>query len=239
MQRAHDRTSNELTKGVDQTPLVVLLREMHRGDEDAAAKLWRAISPRLIAYARVATNRDGTDDAEDLVQKVFCNVLSMRSSKLSEVHDVFAFFVVSLRRAVIDARRRAARKRTFLSGIFSRFIDSDADDTSFASTVSLPRQQSQENDNSELFKALSVIDADLRDIVLLKHVAGLTFEQMSLATNEPRSTVAVKYQRAIVLLRKHLCMETNQVMPAAPLAERAAVRTQTRISTQAGGAPCQ
>lgn len=229
------------TGSVDETPLVLLLRRMHRGDEDAATRLWREISPRLIAYAKVVRPLSPTEDAEDLVQKVFCKVLSMRSTKISEVHDVVAFFVVAVRNAATDSRRSEHRKRSFLASVVGRFF---GDDINQQAASSANRDQlhpeNRDEDKAELLSALGKLDAELRDVVLLKHAAALTFDQVSLALQEPRSTVAAKYQRAMEMLRRQLSTDQQPAAIAeSSLVERVATRRQARVSSEAGGATCQ
>lgn len=52
--------------------------------------------------------------------------------------------------------------------------------------------------------ALAVLDAldeDSRELLILKHAAGLTFDQIALALNQNRNTVAARYRRAADFLR--------------------------------------
>ncbi len=214
----HDiRTSRH--EAIHETPHVVLLRAMHAGDEDAASHLWKQVSPRLIAYAK-ALRPAGSDDADDLVQRVFCRTLSMRRAAISEVHDVLAFFVVAVKRAAMDSTRNERRRQGFFANLVGRTRGAaNADGLESAdlrSGIAVGVQERE--DRTQLLGAINGLDDDLQDVVLFKHAAGLTFDQIALALQEPRSTVAAKYQRAIALLRKRLAIneQTPGVSESSP-----------------------
>ena len=70
------------------------------------------------------------------------------------------------------------------------------------------------------------------DVVLLKHVGGLTFEQIALATQTNRNTAASRYRAAIGLLERALRdQESGDGSASAPdMAEAAASRIATEVS---------
>src|SRR5881394_1395686 len=68
----------------------------------------------------------------------------------------------------------------------------------------------------EVRETLAALPEALREIVLLKHVAGLTFDQVALALDDNRSTIASRYAKAVRLMRE---------FAAGPLARPQEVRT--------------
>lgn len=158
-----------------------LLIRTHQGHEASARALWAKYSPRLLAYARSIVG----DGAEDAVQSVFLSLLKVPARELKQVGDPAAWLMVLTRRASLNqlrAARREHRRRQasaplrVTAGPFS-FHSED-----LASVVeSLPRR--------------------LREVVVLRHIAGLTFDQVAVALGANRNTAAARYREAIRRLR--------------------------------------
>ena len=55
-----------------------------------------------------------------------------------------------------------------------------------------------------LARAIATLMPEMRDVVLLKHVAGLTFDQIAVATQSNRNTAASRYRSAMGLLEAAL-----------------------------------
>ncbi|MBX9735695.1 MAG: RNA polymerase sigma factor, partial [Phycisphaerales bacterium] len=66
----------------------------------------------------------------------------------------------------------------------------------------------------ELAIWINRLSDDHREVLLLRHVAGLTFDQIAIALDEPRTTGASRYQSALLALRK--LMTAGDVHSAAP-----------------------
>ena len=86
-----------------------LLLRTHKGHEASARRLWERQAPRLLAYAASIVGRA---DADDVVQDVFCSILSLDRSRLSVVTDVGAWLVTRTRRAAINHLRTSRRERS-------------------------------------------------------------------------------------------------------------------------------
>ncbi len=165
-----------------------LLLATRRGDEPAARSLWHAYAPRLIAYARSIVRRTGTpQDAEDIVQTVFCRMLRADLDDLALVDDVGAWLAQVTRRTSLNwlrtnRRERARRGRAHPASSGDAAAPSDA----------------------ELADAIERLPARLREVVVLKHAGGLTFDQIELATGVSRNTAAARYRAAVERLRSML-----------------------------------
>ena len=170
-----------------------LLRRTARGHQADARELWLRFAPGLTRYARTLVPSE--PDAEDVVQNVFCSILRMTPRQASRVQDVRAYLTASVRRAALNQlrgiRRRRRRHERFgeqrrealerLSGLNARRHDEPVElDRIDAAVASLPRRD--------------------QELIVLKHVACMTFDQISLALATNRNTVAARYRRAIARL---------------------------------------
>lgn len=161
-----------------------LLIAMHRGDQAAAAALWNRHASRLLAYACTILP---SGDAEDAVQDAVLRALHSDHATVADVRDVRAWLVTLVRRATLNrlraVRRRASHER-FAGHDALRFeAPVDADAVSLA-LVRLPRR--------------------LREVVVLRHVCGLTLAQCAVALAANPNTIASRYREATGALREVL-----------------------------------
>ena len=176
-----------------------LLLGTHRGDHLAAVSLYRAFAPRMLAYARALLRHDAS--AEDAVQHAFVRILTTSPDELARVQDVLAWLVCLTRHAALNSERSSAR--------------ASLREKMKAGHERLNGQHHTEGSQEELLAAINELADDHRELLLLKHVAGLSFDQMALSLNENRNTLASRYKSAL-----------NQLRSALPA-------TQARISTPA------
>lgn len=170
-----------------QTSHLELLHAARRGDEEAARVLWASYSPRLLALARELLF---TPAAPDVVQGVFVNLFKMSGDKADAVRDLAAYLVIATRNASLNINRSAAREMGKLLGALR--LRREMDEPVSSSTY------------QPLHGALARLDDASREIILLKHVGGLTFDQVAICLSESRGTVVSWYQRALDTLREEL-----------------------------------
>ena len=170
----------------DQSP--ALLLATRRGDQSAARTLWRLYAPRLTAYARsIVRRRAAAHDAEDIVQSVFCRIMTLAESDIGQVRDAGAWLAQLTRRTSLNwlrTHRRDAARRDRLA--------------------LMPAHSGRASADPSLAEAIDALPARQREIVILKHIAGLTFDQIELATGLNRNTAAARYRAAIAGLRESL-----------------------------------
>lgn len=167
-----------------------LVRLIRKGDERAARELWARVGPSLLAVARAVTRDE--QRAEDVVQQTLCRVLELREGQVREIRDVSAFLACIARRVAInDVRgtsRHARRGRDAGTGGEHR---ADAG-------------QATVGGDERLSEAIASLPDELAEVVLLRHVGGLTFDQLALSLDQNRSTIAGRYRRAIEELERLL-----------------------------------
>jgi RNA polymerase sigma-70 factor (ECF subfamily) len=184
---SHARVGVASQGDADAARLKQLLLAARGGDGRAGALLWEAVSPRLIPYARaILGSRDG-HDAQDCLQAALLSLSKFSTARLTEVRDPFGFLVTSVRNAAIDMKRAQRNGIRRVRLVAAR----DGCDAMLDAPRTLPDAQ------EVLLDRLWTLDEDQREIIILRHVAGLSFDQMSLALDAPRSTIFSRYKAAL------------------------------------------
>lgn len=154
---------------------------MHRGDHAAARELWSRLGGRLVALAAsMLRHSPGASLGNDVVQGVLLKVLRLPSREVRGVSDVPAWLFTLVRREAIDTRRRLER---------AALRDAEA-------LVPEP-----DGADAGLLAAMDTLDEHQRELLQLKHIAGLTFDQIALVLKENRDTLASRYRVAINRVR--------------------------------------
>jgi RNA polymerase sigma-70 factor (ECF subfamily) len=171
-----------------------LLSRMRKGDEHAARALWSRHAPRLTAYARAILARADPAGVPDIVQSVFLAALRAPRAEARAINDVPAWLLRLTRNLALNRLRALRRERSRLKYVVSQG----------AAGVPPPgAARPCPPPDPDLSAALASLPRPLREVVTLKHAAGLSFDQMSAALSQNRNTIAARYRRAIALLRAH------------------------------------
>lgn len=128
--------------------------------------------------------------AEDAVQEAFARLC--RRDRLPE-GDPIAYVFATVRNAAIDWLRGPRRREKTNDAIF--------ESTPTEPTPS-PLQSVVAGERDRLVReAVERLPDEQREVLVMKLYAGLTFQQIASAMDEPLSTVSSRYQRAIEKLR--------------------------------------
>ena len=166
-----------------------LLRACRSGDDRAARSLYDRLGPALLVQAR-SILRDHAG-AEDAVQSAFCKLMSRPKSEIRSVQHPHAWMATLVRNECLmklrSDKRAAQRART-------------------RAEAALPPND-PDRDQFDLGSIQSAVDSlpdHLREIVVLKHASGLTFDQIAEVTQLNRNTAASRYRDAIQKLKAAL-----------------------------------
>ncbi|HEY1434513.1 MAG TPA: sigma-70 family RNA polymerase sigma factor [Thermoanaerobaculia bacterium] len=184
---------------------VDLVRRVLAGEEDLFGILVRRYQARVVSHvARMVGNRD---DALDLSQEIFLKVFQA----LDRFNPAFKFSTWLFRiagNASIDHLRKRRPRTVPLE-------NSDPDGTGIFS----PEQRSNGLDpygelrNVERGRAISEaiqdLPADFRELIALRHFAGLSYEEIAGVKNMPLGTVKNKLFRARAVLKDRLSGEVT------------------------------
>ncbi|MDX2132494.1 MAG: RNA polymerase sigma factor [Planctomycetota bacterium] len=155
-----------------------------RGDPAAARTLWASHAPVVRAFARAvlgAADRDATCD--DVVQNTFCRVLETPERTLASVENVRAWLLGVARHLALTHARSAARERRRRRA------------------APAPGTHASPDQSADIARAVEALPRRLREPVVLRHVAGLSFDQIALSLDIPRTTAFSRYQLALDTLR--------------------------------------
>ncbi len=164
-----------------------MLLACHRGDDRAAARLHARHGPPLLAYARTILHDELL--AEDAVQGAFCRILERSRRELRGIEQPRAWLAAIVRNEALQllrARGRAERRRR-RAAVGPAATDVRAGD-----------------DVEALRAAIAALPRRLREVVALRHAAGLSFDAIAETLAAPRGTVDWRYRRAIAELRTRL-----------------------------------
>jgi RNA polymerase sigma-70 factor (ECF subfamily) len=157
------------------------------GDVDAYAILVTRYRPRLSRYAlRMLGNRE---DAQEALQDAF--IRAYRAIGRCDDPERFGswLFSILVNRCRTTGARSTRRARTFVS-----------DEVATRSAAeSHPAEQAAWRE--EIERALAQLDSDQREAFLLKHVEGLSYEEMAEITGAGVSALKMRVKRACDRLR--------------------------------------
>jgi RNA polymerase sigma-70 factor (ECF subfamily) len=179
---------------VTETAFGGILTAARLGEEWAVAALWRDVHPRLLRYLRVAA---GAEAAEDLASEIWLEVAGGLGRFDGDRTSFLRFVFTICRRRVIDAGRRAGRRRTelmppdALAAAGPAAVD-DVDaglalDAALARLAALPRDQAE--------------------VILLRVVVGLDADTVGDVLGKRPGTVRVLQHRGLERLAKAVAEE--------------------------------
>ena len=186
---------------VTETAFGGILAAARLGEEWAVAALWRDVHPRLLRYLRVAA---GAEAAEDLASEIWLEIAGGLGRFDGDWTSFLRFVFTICRRRVIDAGRRAGRRRTepmppaALAAAGPAAVDDVeaglALDAALARLAALPRDQAE--------------------VILLRVVVGLDADTVGDVLGKRPGTVRVLQHRGLERLAKAVGEErrvTNDV----------------------------
>ncbi len=164
-----------------------LVERCRKGDDEAWRQLVDRFGQKIYSIAYHFTLK--REDAEELAQEIFLKVFE--NLHRYDGSFPFAAWLVSISRNLcIDRYRRRKREKSF------RFVSDDA---------VLPLLRSEDDPAAEavrkeraklLFWALAEIPEDLAEILVLRDLDGLTYEEIAKALQLPDGTVKSRLFRA-------------------------------------------
>lgn len=207
-----------------------LLKLTQRGDRPAAAELYARFAPRLRLLARSILNDEFL--AADVVQGVFVKILDLKHHQAAQVSDPLAWLIRSTRNEALNLIRtdRRARARASIHASMraaagmndGRAGYSAIGDSSGASSSRGPGglAPSQRDEHDRLLDAMAALSPELRELIVLKHLVGMTFDQLAQTLGENRSTLSSRYRVALNKLKESLDAPSAASARHAPIGVR-------------------
>jgi RNA polymerase sigma-70 factor (ECF subfamily) len=196
--------------GTDEKSLVERCRQ---GEDEAWRELVDVFGQKIYSVAYHFTLK--REDAEELAQEIFLKIFE----NLHRYDGSFplAAWIVSLSRNLcIDRYRRRKREKSF------RFVTDDAVAPMLRSKDD-PAADALKNERTKiLFSALAEIPEDLAEILVLRDLDGLAYEEIGLALELPDGTVKSRLFRARTEVARKI-RERQETRPGGTFASLALV----------------
>jgi RNA polymerase sigma-70 factor (ECF subfamily) len=196
----------------DQTP-EGLLQQARGGDAPALGRLLEVYRAYLLVLARVQIGRrlQGKVDASDVVQEAFLGAYrdfpqfrgSTEKEFLAWLRQVLASLLANLVRHYQGTQRRDIRLERQLAVELDQ--SSQALDRGLVAEQSSPSQQAVRREQSAvLAEALRRLPAEQRELLILRHLEGLTFPEVARRMGRTVDSVKKQWPRALAGLRRLL-----------------------------------
>jgi len=156
------------------------------GESSAWEELVTRYSRRVYNVAYQFTGRH--EEAEDLTQEIFLKIY--RSLGTFDLEAAFLPWLIRVSKNMcVDHYRKRRRERLLVHGNWEKI-------TTVACTRSNPYQKTFSRERRAiLLRGLEQIPQDLKTVVILRDLQGLTYQEISEATNLPEGTVKSRLNR--------------------------------------------
>ncbi len=189
----------------------VLLDQARAGDMQALGHVLESYRGYLTVLARVQIGRrlQGKVDAADVVQDVFLGAYRdfaqfrglTEKEFLGWVRQILAYVLANLVRHYQGTQRRDVRLERQLTVELDQ--SSQALDRGLVAAQSSPSQQAVRREQSVLLaEALARLPEPLRDLLILRHLEGLTFPEVADRLGRTLDSVKKQWPRALASLRR-------------------------------------
>ena len=140
------------------------------------------------------------EDCEDLVQETFLRVYRSRYSyqRIAKLSTWIYTIALNLAKSMYKKKQR-------MSTISIHADDSDPDDREFVITDTTILQDDElhlKNSMEELEKALMILNDDFREVIVLRDIQQLTYEEIAEITGTAMGTVKSRINRARIQLQE-------------------------------------
>jgi RNA polymerase sigma-70 factor (ECF subfamily) len=152
------------------------------GEGEAFAHLVRRYQARALGHARMLTGNAA--DAADAAQEAFLDAFR-HLRRFERGREFYPWFYTLLRNRSLKSRARQVRRRE--------------DPATAAPDAPMPSGAPE--DRVALAAALEALDADDRELIVLKHLDGWTYDELSARLGIPRGTVMSRLYHARLRLQ--------------------------------------
>jgi RNA polymerase sigma-70 factor (ECF subfamily) len=188
-----------------------LLEQARAGDMQALGELLESYRSYLTVLARVQIGRrlQGKVDAADVVQDVFLGAYrdfaqfrgSTEKELIAWLRQILVYVLANLVRHYQGTQRRDVRLERQLTVELDQ--SSQALDRGLLAAQSSPSQQAVRREQSVLLaESLAQLPEAWRDLLILRHLEGLTFPEVAERLGRTLDSVKKQWPRALASLRR-------------------------------------
>jgi RNA polymerase sigma factor (sigma-70 family) len=165
--------------------------------------LFRRDRSKLVGFIRERVR--SREEAEDILQDVFANVLAAASEVTEPIENLGAWVFTAIRNRIIDSYRKK-RPQTFTDTIYSDDEGDIAQFENFLSDVSLSPERSlvSRTIRDAIMQALDELPREQKYAFVKNEFEGVSFREMAEETGENINTLLARKRYAVLYLRKRL-----------------------------------
>jgi RNA polymerase sigma-70 factor (ECF subfamily) len=168
-----------------------VVRAAGRGDERAAARLYRDVAPLVLGYLRA----NGVRDAEDVASDVFVSMVrSLPRFSGGERQFQSWLLTIAHRRMVDHVRRSQVRAE--------RPVPVDGIEAGLPPAMAADEAGLGELEAAGLLAAVDALTPDQRAVLLLRALADLTVPEIARVVGKPETAVKALLRRGIARLTR-------------------------------------
>ena len=174
-------------------------------DENAGPPDWETLydteRPRLLGWVTRRYGARGSQDAEDVVQDVFVNLLD---HALHPIENLAAYAYSALNHRITDLFRGKARQTLSFEDLEDTLgghaLDRILEDPGLSVEAAADRKETLD----EVRRAVAQLPEDQRAVLVATEIEGRTFQELSQEWDEPLGTLLSRKHRAIQRLKRTL-----------------------------------
>ncbi len=173
-----------------------LIEKYINGDIEAFEKLY--LKYKLILFNFILSLTHDRELSEDIFQETFIKIIDNITSYKPSNFKAYLFTIA--RNLVIDHMRK---KSSTTEKNISSLIEKDDENDNFKLML---EKDSEDNaikniESKDIQSAIEELSEEYREIIYLKHFAGLRFKEISQITSTPVGTLLSRFKRALEKLR--------------------------------------
>lgn len=171
---------------IDKKELNDLFKRIKTGDQEAAQELYNKYNSLVYGIAfSIVKNKD---DSEDIMQNTFTKIIESEAEKLPTSHEATWLYTVTKNEALLFLRK----KNNDLN--LEEVYDIQDSDDELEKII-------DKEDYNKMIRKLNKRD---KEIISLKIISDLSFNEISNLIGEPTSTIKWRYYKAVYKLKKLL-----------------------------------
>jgi len=166
-------------------------------------ELFRRDRNKLIGFIRERVR--SREEAEDILQDVFANVLQAAGEVSQPIENIGAWVFTAIRNRIIDAYRKK-RPQTFTETIYGGDEGDVAQFEHFLSDVTMSPERSlvSKTIREAVLEALDELPKEQKYAFVKNEFEGVSFREMAEETGENINTLLARKRYAVLYLRKRL-----------------------------------
>lgn len=167
-----------------------LLVRARAGDAHAISDLWSNFNPVLMRYVSVIVR----DSADDICQETWISLAKNLDKFEGSQDDMRRYLIKIARNRAIDYKRAGFRRENLVRHLTVYESKYEAETVSHVST----------EDVSVVTEVLSCLSPIAAEVIFLRHIAGLTTDEIAELVNRSPEGVRVTIHRGLTKLRQEL-----------------------------------